>query len=54
MCRLPATGLIRSTRLSRTGAVLTANRFSIMFDLHHFRCQDGLASTSVGEASARI
>src|ERR1700761_983445 len=25
-----------------------------MFDLHRFRCQDGSASTSVGEASARI
>ncbi len=33
MCWLPATGLIRSTRLNCTGAALTANYFSIMFDL---------------------
>jgi hypothetical protein len=37
-----------------TGAVLTLSFFPMMFDLHRFWCQDGLASTSVGEASAWI
>ena len=40
--------------LTCTGAALTGNFFPMVFDPHCLRCQDRWASTSVGEASARI